>query len=430
VLFRSVNARIDALVSANSWRLRMRAMATGRTMAEVALAEAEAGRLKRALLLERGSGRLLAIWPPKTQGEEQDGESGRGNADLESGMIAAITEFATSVYAEKGGELRMLDIGSGKVFLRASPRVIIAGEFGGELSGRREKRLNEAFLSIVERHETDADACDATTIGALLNDAVGEQATQSKSKIPAMIFGGAIVGLAIWFVWDPTVRAWRERRIREAFETAMAAHPALGQYPLRLEFELDADRVVLRGLAANDGEPRAIAETLAPVAAPYRVEREISIVAPAAQVQELRAELSAVRAELQRLTDDRDAPRAKLRRFIEFFAVFFVDNDMLLNPSGAAASLDELAELVKASDSGLRVIGYADEIGGQGSNRAVSRKRAERIVAMLVARGVPRERLALVSRSTLNPIADSALESARSRRVSFEMPYAGEFDVR
>jgi outer membrane protein OmpA-like peptidoglycan-associated protein len=425
-LVESLNARIDALVSANSWRLRLRAMATGRTLAEVALAESEAGRLKRALLLERGGGRLLAIWPPMEEG----GGQSKGNADLESGMIAAITEFAANVYAETGGELRMLDLGSGKVFLRASPRVIVAGEFGGELSRQRETRLNEAFLTIVESYEKDADACAGDTIGELLNGALTEPAARAKSKLPVAIFGVVLAGLAIWFAWEPTLRSWRERRIQAAFETAMAEHPALAQYPLRLDVEHGARRVVLRGLAANDSEPQAVAEALAPVAEPYRVERDVAIVAPASRVEELRAELDRTRATLERLVADQDAPRAKLRRYVDSFAVFFTDNDNLLNPAGVDASLDELASLINSSDSGLRVVGYADEVGAQLSNRAISRKRAERVVSMLVARGVPKERLALVSRSTFNPIADSALDKFRSRRVSFEMPYAGEFDVR
>ena len=49
---------------------------------------------------------------------------------------------------------------------------------------------------------------------------------------------------------------------------------------------------------------------------------------------------------------------------------------------------------------------------------------------MLVERGVPREKLALVPRSTLAPIADSSLGVGRSRRVVFEQPYDHEFDIR
>ncbi len=446
-LVETLNARIDTMVSANSWRLRLRAMATGRSMAEVALAESEAGTLKRALLLERGSGRLLTLWP------EEKGEAGNSvdeNADLESGMIAAITEFATSVYADKGGELRMLDIGSGKVFLRASPQVIVAGEFGGDLSRQRERRLDEAFLKIVEQHEQDEAACTPETISGLLNDALVEPA-KPKSKTPILILGAATAALALWFSWNPALHAWRAWRIKEAFTTAMAGHPALLQYPLRLEIDHANGRVVLRGLAANDAEPQSILDAIAGAAEPYGVARDISIVALATQTQDLRAgetraaatlqeaqaqietlrgALQESRATIERLSASQNAPAEKLRRFVESFAVFFSDSDTLVDPAATAAGLDELAAMMKASDSGLRVVGYADDIGATVSSRSASRKRADKIVGMLVERGVPRNKLALVSRSTLNPIANSTLDTVRSRRVSFEVPYAGEFEVR
>jgi len=442
-LVETLNDRIDALVSANSWRLRLRAMATGRTMAEVALAEADAARLKRALLLERGSGRVLAHWPSNEQSDE--------NLDLQSGMIAAITEFAANVYADKGGELRLLDLGASRVFLRASPRVIVAAEFGGDLSRQREKRLDEAFLSIVELHEKEEASCTPEKIGGLLNDALAEPPAEPKSKTPVMIFGAVATTLAIWAAWGPATRAYREWRIENALQTALAAHPALVQFPLRVEVEHGAGRVVLRGLVANENEPKAIADALAGAAAPYRVERELSIVALAsqtdamragetraaatlqeaqAQIETLRSELKEAHAALDRLAAKDDAPNMKLRRLVETFAIFFTDLDTLSDPAAAARGLDELAALMKATDAPLRVVGYADEVGSVNQNRSASRRRADKIVAMLVERGVPRQHLALVPRSTLNPIADAEFDAIRSRRVVFELPFAGEFEVR
>lgn len=446
-LVETLNERIDALVSANSWRLRMRAMATGRTMAEVALAEADAGRLKRALLLERGSGRVLAKWPLAEEGDARVG----ANVDLESGMIAAITEFATNVYADKGGELRMLDLGASHVFLRASHRVIIAAEFGGDLSRHRESRLDEAFLSIVERHEKDEVSCTGEMVGRLLNDALAEEPAKPKSRKPVMIFAAVAAALAIWAAWGPATRAIRDWRIGAAARAAMAAHPVLAQFPLRIEVEHDAGRVVVRGLAANEAEPLAVADALVEAVSPYRVEREVSIVALASQTQEmragetraaatlqeaqaqietLRAELKETRASLDRYLAQDEAPHVKLRRFVETFAVFFTELDTLSNPAATAKGLDELAGLMKASGANLRVVGYADEVGSATLNRAASRKRADKIVSMLVERGVPRQRLALVPRSTLDPIADTEFDAIRSRRVAFELPFAGEFEVR
>lgn len=437
-LVETLNERIDALASANSWRLRMRALATGKTMAEVALAEAEAGRLRRALLLERGSGRVLTVWPQPAQGAGDD------KTELESGMIAAITEFASSVYAEKGGELRSLDLGASNVFLRASPRVIIAAEFGGDLTRQRENRLDDAFLTIVEQHERDESSCSPDTIGGILNEAIEEGPAKPKSKTPVVIAALIALALAAWAAYGPAVRAWRESRIRDAFATALAGHDRIAEYPLRVDVEHAAGRVVLRGLAANETQPQAIAEAIVVAAKPYRVEREVSVVALASQAEEMRAgesravatlqeaqkQIEALRAETQRLTALYDSPRAKLRRFIDSFAVFFTEQDNFLDAAATAKGLDELAALMKENDVNLRVVGYADEVGSANLNRSISRKRADKIVAMLVERGVPRQRLALVPRAAFDPISDVTLDAVRSRRVVFELPYAGEFDLR
>lgn len=436
-LVETLNTRIDELVSAHSWRLRLRALLTGHSMAEVALAEIETGKLKRAMLLERGSGRVLAAWPRN--------EKDKRNVDLQSGMIAAITEFAANVYADKGGELRMLDLGASNVFLRASPRVIVAAEFGGELPRHHESRLDEAFLSIVERHEKDETACTSEAIAGHLNEALAPEAGKPKSKTPVIVFGLVMGALAILAASGPVTRAWRESRIRSAFDAAMAPYERLAHYPLRLHIDHKGGRVILRGLAANEEDPKAVVEALASAAKPYKVEHNISVVALAEQAVDLKAGETRARATLQEAQTQIDALRAelkearatleggareRLRHFIESFAVFFGDQDNVLKPAPTAAKLDELAALLKSTNSGLRVVGYADEVGSASMNRAISRKRADRVVSMLVERGVPRERLALVPRSTLDPIADAELDTTRSRRVVFEIPFEGEFGVK
>jgi len=257
-LVEGLNRRIDELVSAHSWRLRFRAIATGRSMAEVALAEADAGALKRALLLERGSGRVLASWP--------DAATEAGQDDLASGLIAAITEFAATVYADRRGELRMLDLGASHVFLRASARVIVAAEFSGELSGARERRLDDAFLSIVEAHERDEAGFSTRAMSEPLEEALRDEPSKPASKKPVIVAGAIAAALAVWFSIGPVTRAWRESRIRGAFDAAMAARGSLADFPLRLEVDHAGARAVVRGLAADESEPQAIVDAIAPSA--------------------------------------------------------------------------------------------------------------------------------------------------------------------
>ena len=432
-LVESLNQRIDAMISADVWRLRLRALATGRSLAEVALAEADSANVKRALLLERGSGRVLASWPRETQGDDHD--------ELTSGLIAAITEFAATVYADRGGELRMLDLGSSHVFLRASARVIAAAEFAGKLSGARERRLDEAFLKIVEAHEKDEQTPSAAALGDELGEALKEGPAKPASKTPLIVVGCAVAALALWAAFDPATRALRDYRISKAYAEAMKAHPGLADFPLRLEIDHMDQRVVLRGLSADDSEPQALLDAIAPAALPYRVERDVKTVAAAdsvrvesrraeARLAQLQSELERSAASLDRLRAELGAAPLRLRRLIDHFAVFFTEQETFVDPAAANAGLDELARLLKSSDEEVRVVGYADEVGTAASNRAVSRRRAEKVVAMLVERGVARDRLVIVPRSTLVPIAESGVGASRSRRVAFEHAYDGEFGIR
>jgi outer membrane protein OmpA-like peptidoglycan-associated protein len=432
-LVESLNQRIDAMVSADVWRLRLRALATGRSLAEVALAEADSASVKRALLLERGSGRVLASWPRQTQCDDHD--------ELTSGLIAAITEFAATVYADRGGELRMLDLGSSHVFLRASARVIVAAEFAGKLSGARERRLDEAFLKIVEAHEKDEQAPGAAALGDELGEALKDGPAKPASKTPLIVVGCVVAALALWAAYGPAKRALRDYRISKAYAEALKAHPGLGNFPLRLEIDHEYERVVLRGLSADEIEPQALLDAIAPAALPYRVERAVKTVATTwsireesestqARLAQLRSELEQSTASLDRLRAELGAAPLRLRRLIDHFAVFFTEQENLVDPAAANAGLDELARLLKGGGEELRVVGYADEVGTAASNRAVSRRRAEKVVAMLVERGVARDKLAIVARSTLVPIAETGVGAARSRRVAFERAYDGEFGIR
>lgn len=139
----------------------------------------------------------------------------------------------------------------------------------------------------------------------------------------------------------------------------------------------------------------------------------------------MRAELKETRTALER----GDA-LLQLRRLVDGFAIFFTDQENLVDPAGVNAKLDKLVTLMRAANTRIRVVGYADDVGSPVSNRAISRRRADKVAAMMVERGVPRDWLSLVPRSTLNPIADLALDNTRSRRVVFELPYEGEFDIK
>ena len=304
-LIESINRRLDALVSTNQWKLRLKSLTSGRPMAEIALSQAMGANFQRILLFERGSGILLANW---------SANAGRAdNPELISGMIAAISEFAASVLSSQHGELRTLDLGASQVFLRASSQIVLAAETAGDLSRNDQHALDAAFLDLVDRHdrgETIGPA-DLAALGEHFDEpgAVDARAGKSKVGIAAAVLA-LLVGLALII---PILHWQREAAIARALERVRAANPALRAYPLHYEVDNSAGKVLLQGLA---GSPADAAKAIAAVTAgatPYQVIPDIAIVASEAQLQASAAQASALTARIQDLESRTAAALTEIR---------------------------------------------------------------------------------------------------------------------
>ena len=304
-LIESINRRLDALVSTNQWKLRLKSLTSGRPMAEIALSQAMGANFQRILLFERGSGILLAHWSANAGRAE--------NPELISGMIAAISEFAASVLSSQHGELRTLDLGASQVFLRASSQIVLAAETAGDLSRNDQHALDAAFLDLVDRHdrgETIGPA-DLAALGEHFDEpgAVDARAGKSKVGIAAAVLS-LLVGLALII---PILHWQREAAIARALERVRAANPALRAYPLHYEVDNSAGKVLLQGLA---GSPADAAKAIAAVTAgatPYQVIPDIAIVASEAQLQASAAQASALTARIQDLESRTAAALTEIR---------------------------------------------------------------------------------------------------------------------
>jgi outer membrane protein OmpA-like peptidoglycan-associated protein len=285
-LIESINQRVDQLLSTRQWRMRLRSWFSGRPMAEIALAEARAPVFRRIFLFERGSGRLIANW--RFDRERED------NPELMSGMIAAISEFASNVLSGQQGELRTLDLGGSKVFLRASARTILAAELTGELRVKAQQRLDQAFLDLVDRQERGA-VIDNAALGALAEGLPREDALiPGRSRRLRLAVAGAIVLLVIGFSLSGSIQRWRKgAMIADAFHEAVASVPDLAPYPLRVDIDHAGGRVTLRGLAGSRAQTDAVVAKLRPAAAPYDVTADVAILAPSAALQSAAAAVDA-----------------------------------------------------------------------------------------------------------------------------------------
>lgn len=455
-LVADLNERLDRSLSTQHWRLRFQSLMTGRPVSELALAEAQRPELRRLLLLERGSGRLVASWHSDGEGDEQ--------SELVSGLIAAITEFASSVYGSRSGELRTLDLGSTRVFLRGAPLYLVAAECAGALRPEHEREVDDAFLSLVSRLDHAPDAAQPALVHMAQTLFQQRLEKEKKSSAPLFVVGCALLALCGWWAIGPIQRGLHERRIDTAFAQARAAHPELDAFPMQVSVDHAGKTVTLAGLAPSDASAAAVADALKAPAEPYKVVAHTASIGAVAQLQDMRKREDEIAAQLAQLAErarDADAraaalasassemtkalnaetqaradglatlqktlartPRDRLIATLADTSIYFSRLDAFADPAVAEKRAKEIAAAMKGNDLALRVVGYTDSTGGEKRNLVIGQMRASAVAALLTAQGVDAARLRMVTRPGFS--SNGAESDPRDRRVVFELASVDE----
>ncbi len=118
-----------------------------------------------------------------------------------------------------------------------------------------------------------------------------------------------------------------------------------------------------------------------------------------------------------------DEVPAEVARFSGVIAgVKFETGKAVLLPSSSKVLDDAAAVLVKFGDLRLEVQGHTDDVGDDAKNLALSLSRAQSVVAYLVGKGVPADRLIAKGYGETEPKVpnDSAANRAINRRVEFK----------
>ena len=106
----------------------------------------------------------------------------------------------------------------------------------------------------------------------------------------------------------------------------------------------------------------------------------------------------------------------------------FANNQAVLSPEGVAA-IRAVARSLKAYPGtfDLLVTGHTSRVGSRAHNLALSGRRAEAVVTVLVEEGIPAQRIRSQGMGPDRPIADDATKAgeARNRRVEIEVKAAG-----
>ncbi|MCB1520872.1 MAG: OmpA family protein [Hyphomicrobiaceae bacterium] len=316
-LVNQINHRLEN----NALMLRIKSLTTGRSMAELAIADGQRLHVEELMLIRRGSGELVARWP----------ERPTGNYDhVFGGVLTAIHSFATEALDSDEANLRQIDLGSSQVYLRTSPTYLLAARCSGIASSSVETIIDEEFLKAVSRissaeaaEAVEADGAIAKTLDEAA-DNLGQRITRRHAELSTPAFGMSPVRLLAWLIGVPLALwlAWttyvtiETRRVEAIAADIIRTSPEIKGYPNTIDIAPRGRSMRVTGLAPSDDAAGAVIGRLAAALPDTQIDNQIAIVPNAGadaapEVRALRKELSEVRANLPRQLAERDLERAK-----------------------------------------------------------------------------------------------------------------------
>ena len=303
----SINARMDRLMSMQRLHLRLQAWRTGRPFGELAIAQAQRGQPVRLLFLERGSGLLTGQW--------RAGKVPDDRADLIGGMIAALTDFARNAMGEGGGDLRTLDMGGVKIYLRTSAQMIVAAEYSGVLQPGQERALEAGFLALLDSGHSGASPDVALQDLALTLSAPPDETPAARRGLSPVAIAGLLLLAGLLWASAVSVLHWRrESRVAAALHDVVAARPELAAYPVAADVRHGASVVQLRGLVPGVEGLAALEAALTLAAEPYALESTLAIVATRRDAEAMQSAQRGLDGRLAQLGLDLETARDALAR--------------------------------------------------------------------------------------------------------------------
>jgi outer membrane protein OmpA-like peptidoglycan-associated protein len=285
--------------------------------------------------------------------------------------------------------------------------------------------------------------------------------------------------IAIWPAWA-TYQYYRAQAIEADARNVVESQAALSGYPIDIRYDGDKEALVVTGLlpstAAKENLVSGLADRLPGVKNDLRLatmnqvrKDEITSSLGAilnTELTKLKASLRQGMVDLETQTQANDAalaekisksvagldakfnsfektvsqrienriatalvpsPTKLLTDWVQTNVLFLRDETQFRNPKLAKALLRELANLVESTpdDLRLRVVGYTDNTGSASLNARLSTERAQTVVKMLMALGVPEDRLITVGRASEKSIG-SGENATYNRRVEFEIVFLPE----
>ncbi|MEO1694366.1 MAG: hypothetical protein AAFR55_03920, partial [Pseudomonadota bacterium] len=316
--------QINRRLEQNAVMLRLRSWTTGRPVSDLAMADTQRLELQELYLIRRGSGELLARWP---EGRELS------NSDIHmSGLMTAITSFATEAFDDDEAELRSFERDNARFYLRQSPTYLIAAKCTGHAPAAVSRIIDDAFVDLLAAPTFREDvATSATPEGEAhlvrMAETIGDDVDQSYEELQAASTDYGLLRLLLFVIAVPLF-AWigwsvftnlEEARVRNLATTAIKATSGLTGYRTELDVGYRGQTVFVTGLAPTEDVRRDLVERLRRNLPPTtKLNTELGVLprgTPDARpaVERLGQQLAVVEAEVKRAALQRSLVRSQAR---------------------------------------------------------------------------------------------------------------------
>ncbi len=397
--------QINRRLEMNPVMLRLRSIATGRSVAELAIADSQRLVVEELYLIRRGTGELVERWPA----------DGSGNRDqVMSGVLAAINDFASEAFDADGNALRQIDLGGDRVYLRESVAYLLAARCSGSAPVAVEQSLDEAFLETIGRLGSAArderppvlanlSTSLTNTIEAKQSELSGRRGV-SPLKVLAVLIG---LPLAAWLAW--TLYAdWRVARTENIAREILSQSSEIRGYPARVTAGPLGQSLTVTGLAPQESAKRAVIDRLQRALPGVVIDDQVSTVPnPLADVE---PELDRLRGKADELSRtivaeaerrDRARASARLGRARATLASLLPD----LGAAGQTKAKDALSVFDRA-------LAAIDNAGSQDLQTAANRTRgAIETLSTLVAARPPASAAAASATTPVSALLSAAEEA-------------------
>ncbi len=471
-LARTVNEQVERALSFRIWWQRIKSKITGVPQDQLILKEALPFTIHNILFIHQETGILLADYTP---GEDTiEGV----NQELVGGMLTAITDFARSISDSSGThELREIQYEDMTIFLEmgryAWLAVVTSGaepdHFRTQVA-RTENQLHNRFYK--ELRDFSGDTSVFAPVRELLKQLynrvmhpadlpAGEAAEQSQSQAGLKLILAVGLILLAFLAWRNLPDYLAERSLRNALQEHLVATGKAGE--AEVDIRVKGAEILVSGVVADRAQQAEIIDFLSGQRGERLLIDHLRLAGPAVSLAQVRE------AAMQRLAGATDIDPAALQFRIDGdmltisgvvknqeqrllvasmlaetlpFRVIINDLDITdplqemlpvqiffprgsVTPTAADSSaLRELVDLLKGTDfTAIRISGYSDASGTPASQERTARLRAQRTRALLVALGLPGEKIKIRAFAATDAARQDRSEKVQAfnRRVEIEV---------